>query len=258
MASLKEMREAAIAWAAKEKADIASGRKKAPDRVNFKDLGEKIPGSTAAIVERRRSSDDWVAAVKKKHVMPETKKPLKTALVRETATPSARKNLASMIRSGRSGGVKLSTSGQAAAETGEAQQFVGQMKPNKAVNMGDPGRQGAQVTRDLHTPQKDLGRATVNTIARDPEGAPSLLKLAKSRAAKGQSVAGKPGNLEGSRQSLSNSLRSKAGKLGGKLGAYGMVKGIVEGAETLRKMKSGAYDLTPEGTAKPKKGVVES
>lgn len=115
--------------------------------------------------------------------------------------------------------------------------------------------------------QRDLGRSVAKTIQRGQEGDTELLKIAKGRAKAGVSVAGpdtpaskaamgvKPKALSFKQKWK---LSQAAGKMGGKLGAYGMVKGIVEGADTLRKLKSGAYDLTPEGTAKPRKGVVES
>jgi hypothetical protein len=60
-------------------------------------------------------------------------------------------------------------------------------------------------------------------------------------------------------ESKASSSASKAGKnLRGKLGMYGAIKGALEGAKTLRKLKTGAYDLTPTGEPVLKKGLIES
>jgi len=102
MATLKEMRDAANAWAAKEKADIVSGKKKIPTRI-----GQSMP------------------------------KPVKTALVREIEPGRSRLKDAASIREARSSGaihsanaanLLVDTRMQSAAETGEAQAFVGVMK----------------------------------------------------------------------------------------------------------------------------------
>jgi len=350
-ARLAHDRQAMIAWSAQEKADIEAGRKKAPLTSKEKEMATPKKPAWAP-----KSGDPGLWSVDKKHgegkplsyQMSEaepgkqfkdvTPKPLKTALVRETEASGSRKDLASKIRETRASklpGEQLSDfqqeaksyiKAQSAAETGEAQAFVGVMKPQaphvdtqraevpkmrerwdqmqksiaeqrssvkpmtlkeKKVSKETKTQMAERVyksqTQTMHSSlaesdlamvgqsknpigegARDLGRSVTRTIRRGAEGDTELLKLAKSRSKAGLSVAG-PGSGEVKKprwNAKSSNLKAKfggaAGKLGGKLGAYGMIKGIVEGADTLRKMKSGAYDLTPEGGTKLKKGYTES
>ena len=243
MPDIKRLRDAAKAWAAQEQADINAGVKKPP-----------------------------VSSLEQ--FMAERNKPLKTALVREVEPGRNRSDEA--LKGGSAGPSALGSKAKramTAAETGEAQAFVGKLKSGLEQRTQQHHLQSREFTKTQEVPgagRKDLGRSTLNVIKSESgkSDGGSLMTLAKKRQARGQSIAGKPGNLDGSRQSLSNALRKGnapgakikgiAGKLGGKLGMFGVIKGVVEGADTLRKLKSGAYDLTPEGTAKPKKGVVES
>ena len=151
---LSNLKAKADAWAAKEKADIDSGAKKPPQSSleqfmaerGAKDLGEKSPGLTRDKAAFKRGS---ATAFRSENVAnkygeqsPEHKraympkeKPLKTALVREVEPGRSRNLEAKMVKK-----YKGTTSGavraeleyhkwQSAAETGEAQAFVGQMKP---------------------------------------------------------------------------------------------------------------------------------
>lgn len=180
MASLKEMREAANKWAAQEKSDIESGRKKAP----------------LTSTER---------------VMAENKKPLKTALVREVEPKrtrlleAANKRLQRHTPGALSEDYKIDSRMRSAAETGEAQAFVGQMKPGVDMRTQQHHLQSREFVHPPAAPGKDLGRAVVNTVRREAglTGTPSnltgfggdksegsLAKLAKERARAGRSVAG--------------------------------------------------------------------
>lgn len=246
---LGNLKTKADAWAAQEKADIESGAKKPP-------------------------------ASRLETFMAERNKGLKTALVREVEPGRNRGKLADSIKERRASGRNLlhdfepdpiDSKLMAAAETGEAQAFVGQMKPGVGARTAAHTLQSREFNYPPANQSKDLGRAVTNTIRREqapgllgsftePKGG-SLAKLAKERAARGEPIAGLRDNSDGSRNFKSNALKKAGkigGKLGGKLGVYGTLKSIVEGVDTLRKLKTGAYDLTPEGTATPKKGVIES
>jgi len=242
MPHLKKLRDAAKAWAAQEAADIQSGAKKPPTSSLEKFMADKD-------------------------------KPLKTGLVREVGPKrtrlleAANKRLQRHSPGALSDDYKTDSRMRAAAETGEAQAFVGKLKPGLEKRTQQHHLQSREFPKtktgdlEIGTPQKDLNRSVLNTVRKEastPGSEGTLRKLAQKRQAAGNPVAGRPGNLDGSRNTLSNRLKGIGGKMGGKLGAYGIIKGVVEGASTLRKLKSGAYDLTPEGTAKPKKGVVES
>ena len=105
--------------------------------------------------------------------------------------------------------------------------------------------------------KKDLGRSVIRTIRSGQTGDTELLKIAKKRTVTGRSVAG-PDPAKPPTMAQRVKAAKAAGKLGGRLGMYGAIKGAFEGAETLRKLKTGAYDMTVEGGAKLKKGHVES
>lgn len=173
MATLKELREAANRWAAQEKADIAAGRKTPPLT------------STEKIMAENKSKD----------------KPLKTALVREVEPGRNRGRLAAQTREARKNypGEQLQSNQdakldrlQSAAETGEAQAFVGQMKPGVAARTAAHTLQSREFNYPPQNQSKDLGRAVTNVI-RSEQGRPdggSLMALAKKRAKEGRSVAG--------------------------------------------------------------------
>ena len=191
MPHIKRLKEAAKAWAAQEAADIKSEAKKPPTSSLEKFMADK-------------------------------NKPLKTALVRETETKTSRSNLAQDFRAVRKAKLGISKESsqmhrlQSAAETGEAQAFVGRMKPGVSMRTQQHHLQSREFTKtktgelEFGTKQKDLNRSVVNVVRQEADISGSqgtLRKLAQKRAAEGRAVAGQPGNLEGSRQSLSNALR---------------------------------------------------
>ena len=198
------------------------------------DLGEKYPGTTGQTIENARQIAKGYRAARAisegrigdpsefsdlavprsfKPNMPaaaesrmKANKPLKTALVREVEPGRSRNLEAKMVKK-----YKGTTDGkvrgelefhrmQSAAETGEAQAFVGQMKPGVAERTAAHKLQSREFNYPPANQSKDLGRAVTNTIRREqapgllgsftePPGG-SLMKLAKTRAAQGRSIAG--------------------------------------------------------------------
>jgi len=263
---IKKLREAATAWAAQEQANIDAGVKKPPvSRLEQFMVERNKPLKTALIREVEPGRSRLMEAAKRKHRYPSGTRVMSPGLTVEEASASLPPHPEAPRKRGGgwNRGALKEMRMQSAAETGEAQAFVGQIKPGIDKRTQQHHLQSREFTKTQEVPgagRKDLGRSTLNVIKSESgkSGGGSLMALAKKRQAKGHSIAGKPGNLDGSRNSLSNRLKGIGGKLGGKLGMYGIAKSVIEGASTLRKLKSGAYTLTPEGTAKPKKGVVES
>lgn len=168
---VRTLRNKANAWAAQEKADIDSGKKKIPLNSKEKAMADN--------------------------------KPLKTALVRETETKSSRSDLANDFREVRKAKLAISPESsqlhrmQSAAETGEAQAFVGKMKPGVEGRTQQHHLQSREFpkTKDgsiFGEGRKDLGRSVMSTIRREENFSDggSLKKLAKKRVAEGRSVAG--------------------------------------------------------------------
>lgn len=117
---------------------------------------------------------------------------------------------------------------------------------------GTPGSEfTAQTKSDIDRPHKDLGKIAVNLIRNAGEPGSSVDEaggriLRQALAQRLGYNAGPPARF------------SVAGAMSGKLGIYGAIKGALEGSKTLRKLKTGAYDLTPTGEPVLKKGLIES
>ena len=252
-ADLTRMRHDMKSWASREKTDIESGVKQPPASSldNFmaekgvaKDLGEKEPGATKAQGLRGR------------------------------AIARAQLNKADSTKGSDAG--KYVPKGTPKISPDRSVKIPQAESRVTDVSVDDFDQAG-QSKYPIGQGQKDLGRSMVRAIRAEKDaplgqlttGDGALARLAKKRLSAGKSIAGVPGNLDAeSRQSFSNSLKAAgsklgklgkvAGKAGGALGMYGIIKGVVEGAETLRKLKTGAYGVSPEGTAVPRKGIVES
>ena len=206
MATLKELREAANKWAAQEKADIESGAKKPPMTSKEKIMAEKPKSEYTDFSNQKHFRSNPPAAAESRT---KANKPLKTALVREVEPGRNRGRLAAQTREARKNypGEQLQSNQdakldrlQSAAETGEAQAFVGQMKPGVGARTAAHTLQSREFNYPPQNQSKDLGRAVTNTIRREqapgllgsftePPGG-SLMKLAKTRAAQGRSIAG--------------------------------------------------------------------
>ena len=138
--------------------------------------------------------------------MPKNDSKLKTGLVREVEPGRSRLAEAAKRREFRnqahSQGAKVMrplwaadakmSQLQSAAETGEAQAFVGKMKPGVETRTQQHHLQSREFVHPPKAQGKDLGRAVVNTVRREAglEGSGSLAKMAKERAKAGRSVAG--------------------------------------------------------------------
>lgn len=304
LGELAKQRKAMIDWSAQEKADLDSGRKKAPltsnekAMANFKDLGEAVPGTTKQKAQDRRASVQLAREINpawnKAHKAAQDITPYQ---IGPNADAKANKGDARMARSMEAKDLR-SKRMIAEGRLGDPSPMPGSPEDLKSAGLRDTLDLGKRTAAhnlqsrefpktksgdlEFGTPKKDLGRSVLNIIRREadiPSSEGSLRKLAQKRVAQSRSVAGPdapsvpknrsilkrgPGAAVGkiaeieSKRRAALALGGAAGKLGGKLGAYGMIKGVVEGAETLRKMKSGAYDLTPEGSTKLKKGYTES
>lgn len=131
-------RKAANAWASQEQADIESGAKKVPLTSREKEMADK---KYSDLAPSKRLSSNLPAAAQSRM---DANKPLKTALVRDLAPGVSRDRTAANLRADRTSGVdkQLSLGDKHqrkfmslmnAAETGEAQQFVGKLKPGVAA-----------------------------------------------------------------------------------------------------------------------------
>ena len=246
MATLKEQREAANKWAAQEKADIAAGRKTPPltstekimadNKKTAADLGEA--GSTKAQGLRHRA-------------LTRALRDRRSALRGDPQKANAVQAL--------SGEEKAAVDAASKAEVERVRADVKARKEAtvKARTITDEELFSGQSREPIGQGRKDLGRSVTRSIRAGQEGDTELLKIARRRSTAGRSIAGPDPAKPPTMAARARAARA-AGKVGGRLGMYGAIKGAFEGAETLRKLKTGAYDMTVEGGAKLKKGHVES
>ena len=274
MATLKEQRDAANKWAAQEKADIEAGRKTPPitskekimSTKSFNDLGatgsNPLPPRTTKMATIKSQEtvnfsliEDTGASTKAQGLK---HRALTRALRERRAALRGDPQKANAVQA-LSGEEKAAVDAAAKAEVERVRADVKARKEAtvKARTITDEELFSGQSREPIGQGRKDLGRSVTRSIRAGQEGDTELLKIARRRSTAGRSIAGPDPAKPPTMAARARAARA-AGKVGGRLGMYGAIMGALEGAQTLRKLKTGAYDMTVEGGAKLKKGHVES